>query len=314
MDAKSLVVANVDLNELNECLYAWCYFLNISADAQGALRALKALLERRADPNAPLGGNGVTPMHQAAANGYGPEVIQMLSDYGDVNGRDNAGRTPLYFASGPGHARTVKALLDAKASPDGAAPYSAGNTSPVLAAARYASPVLAAAKHEVVRLLVAAGVNTCCLHLAIEYAAENEMHRNTWEMLVQYKWLMDRDLALFIAVMNKNPTEVEKCLRVLGHDPQCGVNMPLDEPGMTVHALASKPTWGNAVCEACLRTVRLSLHWKPHHEVHRLFPQPLRHGVWHVLLLATRRGLWLPFNIWAMIISCLPRDWAFECQ
>lgn len=84
----------------------------IAAIGNNSLDEVKLLLARGADPN--LADNaGWTPLHFATWFGSTSVLLKELLDHGaGINARNDRGITPLYFASVAGHEAQVKLLLD----------------------------------------------------------------------------------------------------------------------------------------------------------------------------------------------------------
>ena len=78
-------------------------------DRETAERMAAALVRHGADVNAPQGG-GVTPLHEAAHNGY-PGAARLLLEHGaDVNPRTDDGQTPLAMAAAAAHTEVADLL------------------------------------------------------------------------------------------------------------------------------------------------------------------------------------------------------------
>ena len=85
---------------------------------------VESLIARGCDINT-ADGNGHTPLHHATFHGICKDVVKLLHSLSGKDGRsalivdakDNRGWTPLMCAASNGFVDTVKALLDAKASP-----------------------------------------------------------------------------------------------------------------------------------------------------------------------------------------------------
>ena len=90
----------------------------IWAAREGRVNAVRALLERGADPNLPdSSGNGWTPLLHAIHRDQ-PDVVEALLDGGAKADRQiGNGLSPLMMAAGYGQTETVKALLQNGANP-----------------------------------------------------------------------------------------------------------------------------------------------------------------------------------------------------
>src|SRR5207245_2805456 len=87
------------------------------ADAamRGDTAAVRALIRRHADVNAPQG-DGMTALHWAASHGDAAEVRLLISAGAHVDaGTRNGNYTPLHLASRGGRAAAIRALLKAGA-------------------------------------------------------------------------------------------------------------------------------------------------------------------------------------------------------
>lgn len=107
---------------------------SLVADAamNGDVAAVRALLGRQADINAPQG-DGSTALHWAVYNGNTELVQLLLAGGADVTATTRlGGLTPLIMAARSGDADVVKLLLDAKAD---AAAVNANGTTPLMFAA-----------------------------------------------------------------------------------------------------------------------------------------------------------------------------------
>jgi ankyrin repeat protein len=91
----------------------------IDAVKQGNLPAVKALLQKRADVNAPEG-DGATALHWAAYRNDADMVDLLIKSGAKVNQANDLKITPLYLASAGGNAAIVEKLLRAGADPEAA--------------------------------------------------------------------------------------------------------------------------------------------------------------------------------------------------
>ncbi len=88
------------------------------AIASGRASAVKTLLDLEADPNAPAGENGFTPVGFAVI-ARDPEIVELLLAGGaKVNAHDDNGFTALHMAAGIGHEKILRTLLDHGAAVD----------------------------------------------------------------------------------------------------------------------------------------------------------------------------------------------------
>ncbi|MBP1635011.1 MAG: uncharacterized protein H6Q10_1585 [Acidobacteria bacterium] len=111
-------------------------------------RAVVALLlERGADPVA-RSGLGVTPLHDAASQGYAEAVGLMLDHRADVNVKDDGGSTPLHAAAMAGQLDAARLLLDRGANVNARSEHN----EPLHLAVRFSHP-------EVIALLLARGAD-----------------------------------------------------------------------------------------------------------------------------------------------------------
>ncbi|HEY6508435.1 MAG TPA: ankyrin repeat domain-containing protein [Vicinamibacterales bacterium] len=104
------------------------------ADAamRGDLSAVRALIAKKADVNAPQG-DGATALHWAVFRGQTDLLDVLLKAGANPKVANRAGSTPLWLASINGDAAAIRALLDAGADPNERLPL--GRT-PLMAAAR----------------------------------------------------------------------------------------------------------------------------------------------------------------------------------
>ncbi len=120
----------------------------LDAAKTGDKAALKSLLQKKADANAP-DADGTTALHWAAYRDDLESVDLLLKAGAKANAANDLGATPLWNASQNGSVAVVKRLLDAGANPNAA--LLAGET-PVMVAARSGYPA-------VVELLLSKGGN-----------------------------------------------------------------------------------------------------------------------------------------------------------
>ncbi len=83
----------------------------VIAARQGRLSAIPELIERGADPNAPSGRNGWTPLLHAIHKNQIESAQALLEGGARVNGSCCRGMTPLIMAAGYGQADMVRMLL-----------------------------------------------------------------------------------------------------------------------------------------------------------------------------------------------------------
>jgi ankyrin repeat protein len=89
------------------------------ADAarNGDTAAIRRLVADGADPNAPSGGNGWTPLLHAIHKHQNASVAALIDAGADVNRPDAKRLTPLMMAAGYGYDDTVQLLLSRHADP-----------------------------------------------------------------------------------------------------------------------------------------------------------------------------------------------------
>jgi len=78
---------------------------------------IRQLVKEGADPNAPSGGNGWTPLIHAIHEHQNASVAALLDAGADANRADDNGVTPLMMAAGYGYDDTVQLLLRRGADP-----------------------------------------------------------------------------------------------------------------------------------------------------------------------------------------------------
>ena len=83
---------------------------------EGRLEEAAGLLDRGADPRAPLA-DGTTPLHAAAFQGDAGLAARLLALGADPEARDAEGATALHVACGRGQEAAAEALLKAGADP-----------------------------------------------------------------------------------------------------------------------------------------------------------------------------------------------------
>jgi len=105
-------------------LFAACNFAPHSEDTTLALAAragdgpqIRQLVKDGADPNAPSGGSGWTPLLHAIHKHQNASVAALLDAGADPNRGDDKGMTPLMMAAGYGYDDTVRLLLARGADP-----------------------------------------------------------------------------------------------------------------------------------------------------------------------------------------------------
>jgi hypothetical protein len=84
----------------------------VGAARAGQTDLIAALIKQGADPNAPAGGNGWTPLMHAIHKNQKSSVIALLDAGASVDARGTDGMTPLMMAAGYGYTDLVDALLD----------------------------------------------------------------------------------------------------------------------------------------------------------------------------------------------------------
>jgi hypothetical protein len=87
----------------------------VIAARDGDTAAIRRLAAQGADPNAPSGGNGWTPLLHAIHKHQNASIAALLDAGADVNRGDDKGVTPLMMAAGYGYDDTVRLLLERKA-------------------------------------------------------------------------------------------------------------------------------------------------------------------------------------------------------
>jgi ankyrin repeat protein len=87
----------------------------------GDTAAVRQLVAKGADPNAPSGNNDWTPLLHAIHTHQTASVTALLDAGADVNRAGHDGVTPLMMAAGYGYDDTVKVLLQRGAKPNVAA-------------------------------------------------------------------------------------------------------------------------------------------------------------------------------------------------
>jgi uncharacterized protein len=86
------------------------------AAERGDVAEMVHLLAVGADPDAPDGMYGMTPLQLAAFEGHGAAIAALLAAGARVDGVDSSvGNTPLMYAASAGHAAAFTALLAAGA-------------------------------------------------------------------------------------------------------------------------------------------------------------------------------------------------------
>lgn len=83
----------------------------VSATRDGDVAAARAATARGADPNAPEGVNGWTPLEHAVHKHQLATLVALLDAGADPNRADRGGRTPLMLAAGYGYTDMVTVLM-----------------------------------------------------------------------------------------------------------------------------------------------------------------------------------------------------------
>ena len=110
--AKFLIEKGADLN-LRDIMGDTCLLYSSTA---GNTEMVKLLLKKGANPKI-LNDFNVSPLHEASTYGY-LDIIKLLIDAGaDVDGQDDDGRTPLFYAH-VNRLETIKLLIELGADPD----------------------------------------------------------------------------------------------------------------------------------------------------------------------------------------------------
>ena len=81
------------------------------AARRGDLEKVKAVLKDNPDLVSSKDGNGETPLHWAACEGYKDVVEFLLANRAEVNAKDNIGQTPLHAAAEKGQKVVADSLL-----------------------------------------------------------------------------------------------------------------------------------------------------------------------------------------------------------
>jgi ankyrin repeat protein len=89
----------------------------VDAARDGDADAVRSLIARGADPNAPAGGNGWTPLLHAIHKAQVKSVEALIEGGADVNRIGGDGVTPLMMAAGYGYVDIVRVLLEHGANP-----------------------------------------------------------------------------------------------------------------------------------------------------------------------------------------------------
>jgi len=97
----------------------------------GDTAAVRQLVAKGADPNAPSGNNDWTPLRHAIHKHQTASVVTLLDAGADVNRAGRDGVTPLMMAAGYGFDDTVELLLKRGAKPEGALDWALTGTNDI---------------------------------------------------------------------------------------------------------------------------------------------------------------------------------------
>ncbi len=165
---------------------------------QGNVVAVKALLDRGADPKAKNDRGGPVPT-AVASKGNVTVVIELIRRGADVNSRDKYGFTPLMAACFEGHKEVVKVLLERGA--DANIKNKWGRTAGIIASQQGYSEITDLLRpHEKVRaIVVLASIKLVIIAIILAWIAKKNMdrpleesffHNQKWTLSDAYKVLI----------------------------------------------------------------------------------------------------------------------------
>ncbi|MGB6068016.1 MAG: ankyrin repeat domain-containing protein [Desulfomonilaceae bacterium] len=164
----------------------------------GDVVAVKAILDRGADPNA-KDDRGVLALNAAAANGNATVVIELIRRGADVNSRDKKGLTPLMAACFYGHKDVVRILLERGANADIKNKW--GHTAGMIAYRRGYSEIadLLGMREKMRAIVVLASIKLVIIAVILAWIARKNMdrpleksffHNQKWTLSDAYKILI----------------------------------------------------------------------------------------------------------------------------